>query len=132
MGLKRLLRFSRIGSDNTIPSDADTVCYLLSQRRRRRIVRLLDAEGEPVHHGELATEIATLETKGSEAPSAVYETVYTSLYQTHLPALDEANIVDWNQDTGVVQPLPCIAPLADIISSIEKQTEGGRVAPNER
>ena len=126
MGLKRLLRNSRIGSDNTIPSDADTVCYLLSQRRRRRVVCLLDAEGESVHHGELASEIAALEAEGSDGvPSAVRETVYTPLYQTHLPALDEANIVDWNRDTGVVQPLPCIAPLADIISSIEKQTEGG-------
>jgi hypothetical protein len=124
MGLKRLLRYSRIGSNNTIPSDADTVCYLLSQRRRRRIVRLLHAEGESVHHAELASEIAALEAGGSKTPSAVYETVYTSLYQTHLPAINEAGIVDWDRETGVVHPQPGIATLADVISTIEEQTEG--------
>jgi hypothetical protein len=69
---------------------------LRNDRRRRAIKHLRDAE-EPISVDVLAEHIASVETGESPPPRDVRKSVYVSLHQTHLPKLDELDIIDYDQ-----------------------------------
>lgn len=74
----------------------DEVFTLLSNERRRRTIACLREREEPVAIRELTREIAALEND-IEHEAVTYrqrKRVYTSLHQTHLPALSEAGVID--------------------------------------
>ena len=84
----------------------ETVFYILSNQRRRLIVYVLKEEsgGEGVEVGTLARRISAWENDvpGSEVDYSDRKSVYTSLQQHHLPEMDEAGIVDFDERKGVV------------------------------
>lgn len=71
---------------------------LLSNQRRRYAIHYCKREGEPVTLGDLAEHVAAWELdKGVKAvTSAERKRVYTSLQQTHLPTLERANIIEFD------------------------------------
>jgi hypothetical protein len=81
------------------PERADTLFAVLSNRRRRMLIRLLhecsdeelclSAAAERIAAAELNTQIA--EITGEER-----KTRYISLYQTHAPMMDDAEICSYN------------------------------------
>jgi DNA-binding transcriptional ArsR family regulator len=82
----------------------DTAFSVLSNRRRRQVLRTLrDAPGGSDVR-ELSRRLAAWENDVS--PDAVTyrqrKRVYTSLHQTHLPALADAGVVDYDSDRGTV------------------------------
>lgn len=81
----------------------DVIFNVLMNRRRRYVLQYLKAES-PMELGRLAERIAAREHDVSvdEVTSKQRKSVYTSLYQSHLPKLAEAGIVDYDQDRGVV------------------------------
>ncbi|WP_321169489.1 hypothetical protein [Halopenitus sp. POP-27] len=86
---------------NDLPeSDVYTV---LANARRREAVRHLTTANGTVTLGELATAIAAEETEESPPPQAAYESVRSSLRQTHLPMLDDLGIVEYDPDTHVIR-----------------------------
>ena len=82
----------------------DVIFELLKNRRRREVLSyLLEAE-ETVTLGELAEQIAAWEndTDVNALSSDQRKRVYVALYQTHLPKMDDAGIVDYDQDRGLI------------------------------
>jgi DNA-binding transcriptional ArsR family regulator len=96
---------SRFGDESTSAElTPDTVFSVLSNERRRQVLRHLhDSEASNVR--ELSQQLAAWENDVS--PEAVTykqrKRVYTSLHQTHLPALAEAGVVDYDRDRGTVR-----------------------------
>ncbi|UPV73282.1 hypothetical protein M0R89_12080 [Halorussus limi] len=80
--------------DELDPSEIHNV--LRNDRRRRAIQHLRESDG-PIDVDTLAEHIASVETGESPPPRDVRKSVYVSLHQTHLPKLDDLEIVDYDQ-----------------------------------
>ena len=74
---------------------------LLSNQRRRYTIHYCKRENEPVELGDLAEHVAAweLDKDVAELTSAERKRVYTSLQQTHLPTLERANMVEFDDRT---------------------------------
>lgn len=82
----------------------DTLFDLLGSQRRRLVLRHLKHEGE-TNLGDLAERVAAWEN-GITVEEVDYQQrkrTYTSLQQTHLPTLDEAGVVEFASERGVVE-----------------------------
>jgi hypothetical protein len=92
-----------LASDSALTRDV--VFDILSSPRRRYVIYYLQRVDEPIELTRLAEEVAAWEneTTVEELTSQQRKRVYVSLYQTHVPKLDDANIVDYDQEAGTVQ-----------------------------
>ncbi|WP_265107842.1 DUF7344 domain-containing protein [Halosolutus halophilus] len=81
---------------------------VFSNARRRRTVQYLKRNGGSCDLAPLVEQVAAWENE--TAPEDVTRTqrrrVYISLYQTHLPMLEDHAIVDWNPDDHTIDLLP--------------------------
>jgi len=104
-----------MSQSDTSELSQDIVFDLLSSPRRRFVLYYLRQEGEPVELRQLADEVAAWENdmRVEELTSQQRKRVYVSLYQTHVPKLDEAGIIEYDQDSGVV----ALAARADELGS---------------
>lgn len=86
--------------------DEDAVYDILANERRRVSLKCLaDADGErPVN--ELSKEVAREIADENTSTDELYDSVYISLCQNHLPRLDDENIVDYNSDGQTVTLAP--------------------------
>lgn len=75
------------------------VYELLSNPRRRELLRRLPVD-EWVGLHELSTQVAAAETDTDpeNVPRAVRETVYVSLYQTHVPRLCDLGVMEFDAE----------------------------------
>jgi DNA-binding transcriptional ArsR family regulator len=83
----------------------DLIFGILKNGRRRRVIQYLrDAEGE-VTLSDLAEHIAAIEndTTPAQLTSSERKRVYVGLYQCHLPKMDDAGVVEYNQARGLVR-----------------------------
>ncbi|QLG49318.1 DUF7344 domain-containing protein [Natrinema halophilum] len=89
------------------PGDYDTqsregeIFDLLSNQRRRYAIHYCKREETPVSLGDLAEHVAAweLEKELEEITSAERKRVYTSLQQSHLPALEQADVIEFDDRT---------------------------------
>lgn len=83
----------------------DEVFEVLKSPRRRYALYYLRREGGQAELSDLTEQVAAWENETTPAALSTEQRkrVYISLYQTHLPKLDEANIVDYDRDDGVVR-----------------------------
>lgn len=83
----------------------DSAYDLLSNSRRRYVLSLLRERDEPIALNELSRDLAAWEN--DVEPDALtnqqIKRVYVSLYQTHIPKLDEAGVVSFDQMSGTVE-----------------------------
>lgn len=100
------------------PLETDLVFELLKNQRRRRVVEHVRDRGT-VALGDLAETIAADEndTTVAELSPDERKRVYIGLYQTHLPKMDDAGVVVYDQDRGEVSPGPAIDQLAPYLES---------------
>jgi DNA-binding transcriptional ArsR family regulator len=82
----------------------DVVFSVLSNRRRRQVLRYLRTCESTVEVRDLARQVAAWENDLSpdELTYQQRKRVYTSLHQTHLPKLDESGFVTYDRDRGTV------------------------------
>lgn len=96
-----------MGSQNEADSELsrDMVFDVLKNRRRRYTLHYLKQNEESVKLSDLAEQVAAWEndTTINAISAAERKRVYTALYQSHLPKLDDAGIVDYNQNRGLVE-----------------------------
>lgn len=90
---------------NRLPS-REEIFEVLSNRRRRYTLHYLKQldEGSEATLGEIATHVAAWE-QGREPSEVAYDdrkSVQTSLYQTHLPKLEEKNLIEYYPDSDRV------------------------------
>jgi len=95
------------------PLSTDERYHLLQTQRRRLVLRYLHGREGPVEMRDVAEQVAAWEhdTTVAELRSAQRQRVYISLYQNHLPALDEAGVIEYDQSRGRVEPTPRIHEL---------------------
>ncbi len=81
---------------------------VLQNERRRYVIQYLRRHGGPVDLGDLATQVASWEydTPCPDVSKKQRKRVYTTLQQTHLPKMDEAGIVAYDADDGVIATTP--------------------------
>jgi hypothetical protein len=80
------------------PGLSETEAYnILRNDRRRHVLDYLRASVGDVALGDLAEWIAERETDQSPPPRSKRESVYNALHQTHLPKLDDREIVEYDE-----------------------------------
>ncbi|SIS01895.1 DUF7344 domain-containing protein [Natronorubrum thiooxidans] len=81
---------------------------VFSNARRRRTVQYLKRQGRSCTLSPLVEQVAAWEndTDPEEVTRTQRRRVYISLYQTHLPMLEEHGIVDWDPDDHTIELLP--------------------------
>ncbi len=99
------------GSDALQPVDGDgaqlskgEIFDVLQNERRRYVLQYLRRHGGPVELGDLATRVAAREYECpvDSVSGKQRKRVYTTLQQTHLPKMDEAGIVEFDSENGVI------------------------------
>jgi len=96
-----------------VPSDAfdfsdaaalDAMFGALSNSRRREALRCLGEYDEPLALADLADEVAVAERGGpiTDIRAEVVKRVYVSLYHTHVPKLEDAGLVRYDQERDIV------------------------------
>jgi len=80
----------------------DVVFDILSSPRRRYVLYYLRTVDEPVKLTDLAEQVAAWENESDpeEITEQERKRVYVSLYQTHIPRLDNAGIIEYNKESG--------------------------------
>jgi hypothetical protein len=97
----------------------DTVFDLLSNHRRRLVLRYLESEGEAAL-GDLAEVIAGHENDKPRAEVTATERkrTYVALYQCHVPKLEEADVVETDRSREV-RAGPNAPQLLSVLESAE-------------
>ncbi len=87
---------------DTIPED--DVFAVLSSQRRRFALHCLQKYGGPMALADMADEIAVWENDTDIADISPEEVkrIYVSLYHTHVPKLEDADIVEYSQERDMV------------------------------
>lgn len=95
--------------------------HILQTRRRRDTLRYLRRRDEPVDVRDLAEWVAAREqeTTPERLTSRQRQRVYISLYQTHLPKLDEYGVVRYHKDRGAVTPLALVEHFDEYLAPSE-------------
>ncbi|MFO7928016.1 MAG: DUF7344 domain-containing protein [Halobacteriota archaeon] len=84
----------------------DDLFDVLSNRRRRYAIHLIEREGGAVDIGTLAEQIAAWENgiESHGVSCAQRKRVYTALQQIHLPQMADAGVITFDDRSGVVEP----------------------------
>jgi hypothetical protein len=82
----------------------DTIFSILSNQRRRYVLYYLTRRQESVALRDLAEQVAAWENDLTveELNYKQRKRVYTSLHQTHLPKLDDADVIDYDRNRGTI------------------------------
>ena len=75
---------------------------VLRNERRTHLLKTLQRKQETLPLREISERVATLETGEDPPPRNIRESVYNSLHQTHLPKLDEMDIIAYERDRKLV------------------------------
>lgn len=86
------------------PVEIDTVFEMLKNHRRRYVLRYLIMEDGRATMDELVEQIAAWELSKPIETITTQERkrVYISLYQTHLPRMDDVSAISYNKENGVI------------------------------
>ncbi|SEW23941.1 DUF7344 domain-containing protein [Natrinema salifodinae] len=117
---------------------ADEIFHLLQNERRRLVLRYLSGTEETVRMRDVAEQVAAWEhdTTVAELTSDQRQRVYIPLYQSHLPKLDKAGVIDYQQSRGLVERKPLAdeldqylepAPTADADTDASAEQPSGSV-----
>ncbi|MXR19629.1 DUF7344 domain-containing protein [Halobacterium bonnevillei] len=98
------------GAAEALPLD---VTFEILKNRRRRLVLEYLRDAAETTIGELAEHIAAIEndTTVQQLNAQQRKRVYIGLYQCHLPKMDDAGVVEFNQDRGHVALGENVEPL---------------------
>lgn len=97
----------------------DVAFDLLSNARRRFVLRRLQETSGEVELGDLAAELAAKENEVpvEELSSQQRKRTYVSLYQTHIPKMVDAGVITYDVDDGTVAPTNRVAELSSYFRS---------------
>jgi DNA-binding transcriptional ArsR family regulator len=122
------------GSVDGIDADrisTDEIFFLLKNRRRRAVIELLLEAGGQAQFDDLVLAIAARE-KEKNVEEITYKerkSVHTSLYQSHLPKLQDAGVVEYDRRSGSViltDAIEAIRPYLDVSESDGVESTTGR------
>lgn len=89
---------------------------ILRNERRRAVLQIAYGSSGTIPVRDLSERIATEETGADPAPRSDRQSVYVSLIQTHLPKLDEAAVIDYDDQHKTIAPGPAADQLEPYIT----------------
>jgi hypothetical protein len=106
----------------------DAAFDLLSNARRRLALKYLLEQDTPVGIDELATHVAAVEndTEAEQLDDKQRKRTYVSLYQTHIPKLAQAGVVEYDSDERTVELNGNLRTITAYLSSEEPGEEWPR------
>lgn len=104
----------------------DVTFEILKNRRRRLVLEYIRDMEESTTIGELAEHIAAIEndTTVQQLNAQQRKRVYIGLYQCHLPKMDDAGVVEFNQDRGLIALGANVEPLYEYLD-VAREDDGG-------
>ncbi len=95
----------------------DVTFEILKNQRRRLVLEYLRDTDETITIGELAEHIAAIEndTTVQQLDAQQRKRVYIGLYQCHLPKMDDAGIIEFNQSRGRIDTGEHMEPLYEYL-----------------
>lgn len=117
-------------TDESEPSDdelpVDEIFHILQNERRRMVLKFLQGAEDSVRMRDVAEQVAAWEndTTVDDLSSDQRQRVYIPLYQSHLPKLDKAGIIDYQQNRGIVERRP-LANQLDYYLNADSNTSSG-------
>lgn len=105
--------------------ELDDAFHILKNQRRRHVLAYIQREGTPVTLSELAEYVAATEedTTVEALSSQQRKRVYVGLYQSHLPMMDDRNVIVYDKDRGTVEAGPNLQYLRPYLAG--EATESG-------
>lgn len=110
---------------STVPEmSPDLVFDILSNTRRRRVLYYLRQSDGSATVQELADEIAAMENSVDveDLTRQQQKRVYVSLYQTHLPKLEESGIIEYDDDGEEVRLTDRANEIDNYLTGTEEST----------
>lgn len=99
-------------TDEPLSISKDDFFYLLQNNRRRAVLRYFatHVDYDTFEMRTLVEAVAAWEndTTIEQLTGDERQRTYVSLYQTHLPTLDEYEVIKYNQPRGIIQPTALI------------------------
>ena len=124
------------GAPGPVHVPAGTVCELISNARRRAVIKHLSTleDDEATTLGDLARRIAGEEydIPPEQVSQNQRKSVYISLRQNHLPKLAETEIVIWDKRGGDISRDRSVDAIAALIGLIEEACKGSADDGNDR
>ena len=107
------------GSD--IGLSLDQIFDLLSNSRRRTVLQVLESRDEPVPFGDLVDAVAQDEYGKplQEISGQERRTIYSSLYQSHLPRLERMDVVAYREVSGAIHTGPPFDDLREFLDQLD-------------
>ena len=95
----------------------DETFALLSNHRRRYALHYCKHRDEPVTLSDLAEQVAAWEHDKSvdEITSSERKRTYTSLQQTHLPAMEDAGVIEWDDEVELTPAAERLNVYKDVV-----------------
>ncbi|WP_394740972.1 DUF7344 domain-containing protein [Natronococcus roseus] len=111
----------------------DEIFHILQNERRRMVLEYLQETDGSVRMRDVAEQVAAWEneTTVQELTSDQRQRVYIPLYQSHLPKLDKAGIIDYQQNRGVVERRP-LARQLDYYLNADSNTNSAAATGKDR
>ena len=83
----------------------DVLFDVLTNQRRRHVLYYLQQQGGVADTGALATQLAAWETGCAvdDVDDERRERTFADLYHTHLPKLEGAGVIDYDERTGTIR-----------------------------
>ena len=99
----------------------DETFDVLRNVRRRYVLRAIAEHDGPIPFGDLVDLVAARENDAEigAVDSGTRKAVYTSLYQSHLPKLDDMGVVVHDRGSGPVRAGPHLDEVLDCLDAVE-------------
>lgn len=101
--------FTRESATESVP--LDTIFRTLSHPTRRRILTTLREQQLRQSDGVAVTDLTP-----DDSPN---DSFHIRLYHQHLPKLDTVGFIDWNPETGQINPGPYYDAIESVVALLE-------------
>lgn len=108
------------GSGDEDVLDKDVLFEVLASSRRRQLLYHLHRRGGNANLVDLAADVAAAETDGT-IEEEVEKRHYISLYQTHVPKLEETGFVVYDEDDRQVELTDRVLEITQIMGGKQEQ-----------
>jgi hypothetical protein len=114
--------------DEPFPVSTDEVFDVLKNKRRRHLVRYLDAEhdiGDTIPAGTAADHVVARETNTDlhDADAATRKSVYVALTSSHFENLANAGLITWDDTRNEITVEATLSPLVDLLDLIDQDSD---------
>lgn len=89
---------------------------LLAKRRRRILLRILSESSTPLSIEELAERIG--ERESEDLTTNQHDSIRISLYHNHIPRLEEAEVILYDEEADTVAPYQNFDSLVHVLESM--------------